>query len=61
MAIEVLNKVEKQAAYDAWYVAEVDKGIADCDAGNVLSDEAAEQEIAGFMAALQQKHGKEAA
>lgn len=61
MVIGLLSKVEKQAAYDAWYVAEVDKGIADCDVGNVLSDEAAEQEIAGFMTTLQQKHGKEAA
>ncbi len=52
MAIDVLSKVEKQAAYDAWYVAEVNKGIADCDAGNVLGDEAAEREIAGFMATL---------
>ena len=31
MAIDVLSKAEKQVAYDAWYVAEVDTGIADCD------------------------------
>ena len=56
-----MTKEEKQAAYDAWFIAEVDKGIADCDAGNVLSEEEAEREMDEFMAKLREKHGKKAA
>lgn len=51
---------EKQTAYDAWFVAEVDKGIADCDGGNVLSEEDAEQDMAEFMANLHKKHARTA-
>ena len=56
-----MTKEEKQAAYDAWFIAEVDKGIADCEAGNVLSEEEAEREMNEFMAKLREKHGKKAA
>lgn len=47
-----MTQQEKQAAYVTWFVEEVDKGIADCVAGNVLSEEEAEQEMAEFMAKL---------
>lgn len=50
-----MTQQENQAAYDAWFVAEVDKGIADCDAGNVLSEEEAKQDMAEFMANLHKK------
>jgi len=56
-----MTQQEKQAAYDTWFVEEVDKGIADCDAGNVLSEEEAEQDMAEFMANLQKQHAKTAA
>jgi hypothetical protein len=52
---------EKQAAYDAWYIAEVDKGIADCDANNVMTEEEAEAGMAVFMAKLHKKYDQKAA
>jgi predicted transcriptional regulator len=56
-----MTQQEKQTAYDAWFVAEVDKGIADCDAGNVLSEEEAEQDMVEFMSNLHKKHARTAA
>lgn len=34
-----MTKQEKQAAYDAWFIAEVQKGIDDCDAGRTVPHE----------------------
>lgn len=55
-----MTKQEKQAAYDAWYIAEVDKGIADCDAGRVLTHEEAEREMDAHMEKLFKKYAKAA-
>lgn len=55
------TKTEKQAAYDAWYVAEVNKGLADIEAGRVVSHEEAEREMKKHLAALHRKHGKKVA
>ena len=56
-----LNALTKdQAAYDAWYIAEVDKGLADVDAGRVLTEAQAEVEMEHFFAALAQESSKAA-
>ena len=56
-----MTKTEKKAAYDAWYLAEIDKGLADIEAGLVLTDEQAEEEMSVHMASLREKYGKKAA
>lgn len=56
-----MTKAEKKAAYDAWYLAEIDKGLADLEAGLVLTDEQAEAEMSVHMASLREKYGKKAA
>ena len=53
--------INKQAAYDAWYIAEVEKGLADVEKGNVLSDKEAETQMKIFMEQLHKKHGTTAA
>jgi predicted transcriptional regulator len=53
--------IDQQAAYDAWYIAEVEKGLADVESGNVLSDDEAEEEMKIFMEQLHKKHGTTAA
>lgn len=53
--------INQQAAYDAWYIAEVEKGLADVENGNVLSDEEAEAQMKIFMETLHKKHGTTAA
>ena len=47
-----MTEQEKQAAYDAWFVAEVDKGLADIDAGKVLSETDAAAHMEEFFASL---------
>ena len=42
-----MTQAEKQQAYDAWYIAEVEKGIAAVEAGQVLSDEQAKHQKRG--------------
>ncbi len=56
-----MTQAEKQLAYDAWYIAEVEKGIAAVEAGQVLSDEQAKHEMNLFMAELHKKYGPKAA
>ena len=56
-----MTKAEKQAAYDAWYLAEVQKGLDDLDAGRVVSHEEAEEQMKRHLANLHRKHGHEAA
>lgn len=56
-----MTQQEKQAAYDAWYIAEVEKGLADVDAGRVLTQVEAEKDMKEFMAALRRKCAKKAA
>ena len=55
-----MTQEEKQQAYDAWFIAEVDKGIADDDAGNVLSDEEATAHMEKFFAKLVKESRKAA-
>ncbi|MGZ5208005.1 MAG: hypothetical protein ACXWB0_03215 [Sulfuricurvum sp.] len=55
------EQVDQQAAYDAWYIAEVEKGLADIENGDVLGDEEAEAEMKIFMEKLHKKHGTAAA
>lgn len=53
--------IDQQAAYNAWYIAEVEKGLDDVESSNVLSDEEAEIEMKIFMEKLHKKHGTAAA
>ena len=55
------EQIDQQAAYDAWYIAEVEKGLVDIENGNVLSDAEAEAEMKIFMEKLHKKHGTTAA
>lgn len=55
------EQIDQQAAYDAWYIAEVEKGLVDIESGNVLSDEEAEEQMKIFMETLHKKHGTTAA
>ena len=61
MKTQSISQQQQQAAYDAWYIAEVDKGIADADAGNVLTHEEAQKDIEKFMQTLRKKYAKKAA
>ena len=47
-----MTQQEKQTAYDAWFVAEVDKGLADLDAGHVMTDAEATADMERFFAEL---------
>ncbi len=58
---KTMTQQEKQEAYNAWFIAEVDKGLADVEAGNVLTDAEARKEMDDFMAKLHQKYGQKAA
>ena len=55
-----MTQQEKQLAYDAWFVAEVDKGLADLDTGHVLTHEQASADMEHFLAALAQENNKAA-
>lgn len=55
------EQIDQQAAYDAWYIAEVEKGLDDIENGNVLSDAEAEAQMKIFMETLHKKHGITAA
>lgn len=55
-----MTQQEKQAAYDAWFVAEVDKGLADLDAGHVVTDAEATADMESFFAALAKENSKAA-
>ncbi len=56
-----MTQQEKQEAYNAWFIAEVDKGLADVEAGNVLTDAEARHEMDEFMAKLHDQYGQKAA
>lgn len=58
---KLMTKAEKKAAYDAWYLAEIDKGLEDIEAGRLLTDEQAEAEMRIHMAKLHEKYGQKAA
>jgi predicted transcriptional regulator len=56
-----MSKQEKQAAYDAWFIKEVDKGIADCDAGNVVPHEQVMENAQRLLKKLKKQDAKKAA
>ena len=56
-----MTKAEKKVAYDSWYLAEIDKGLEDIEAGRVLSNEEAEEEMRAHMIKLHEKYGQKAA
>ena len=45
----------EQAAYDAWFIAEVKAGIAEADAGDVIPHEEVEAEAAVRRAELRRR------
>lgn len=53
-----MTKAEKKAAYDAWYLAEIDKGLEDIDAGRVLTDEEVREHMNKLFAELQAQSGE---
>lgn len=55
-----MTQQEKQAAYDVWFVAEVDKGLADLDAGHVVTDAEATADMESFFAELAKENSKAA-
>ena len=56
-----MTKQEKQAAYDAWFIAEVEKGIEDADAGNLISNSEMKKRIEAKIQRTNRKYGKKAA
>jgi predicted transcriptional regulator len=55
-----MTQQEKQAAYDTWFVAEVDKGLADLDTGHVMTDNEAAAAMEHFFAELAKENNKAA-
>lgn len=55
-----MTQQEKQVAYDAWFVAEVDNGLADLDAGHVMNNAEATADMEHFFAELAQENNKAA-
>ena len=49
---DYVRKREDDAAYDAWFIAEVEAGIAEADAGDLISNEEVEAEAAARRAEL---------
>ena len=58
---QAMTKAEKQAAYDAWYLAEVQKGLDDIEAGRVISHEEAMKQARDHLDKLVRKNAKKAA
>ena len=57
---QTMTQQEKQAAYDAWFVAKVDQGLADLDAGHVVTDAEASSAMEHFFAELAKGNSKAA-
>lgn len=53
--LEETQKLEMQTAYDAWFVAEVDKGLVDLDRGHVMTDAEATADMEHFFAEIAQE------
>ena len=58
---QAMTKAEKQAAYDAWYQSEVQKGLDDIESGRVISHEEAMKQARDHLAKLIRKNAKNAA
>jgi predicted transcriptional regulator len=54
---DYIRNREDDAAYDAWFIAEVDKGIAEADAGKLIPHEQVLAESAAWRAELRPKVG----
>jgi predicted transcriptional regulator len=55
-----MTQQEKQSAYDAWFAAEVDKGLADLGAGHVVTDAEATADMERFFDELAKESSKAA-
>jgi predicted transcriptional regulator len=53
-----MTKTEKQAAYDEWYLSEIDKGLEDIEAGRVVTDEQADAHMSKVFAELEAENRK---
>jgi predicted transcriptional regulator len=53
-----MTKAEKKAAYDAWYLAEIDKGLEDIEAGRVVSNEEAKAHMSALFAQLEAENNE---
>ena len=53
-----MTKAEKKAAYDAWYLAEIDKGLEDIEAGRVVSNDEAKAHMATLFAQLETENNE---
>lgn len=53
-----MSKAEKKAAYDAWYLAEIDKGLEDIAAGRVVSNEEAKAHMSALFAQLESENNE---
>ena len=53
-----MTKAEKKAAYDAWYLAEIDKGLEDIEAGRVVSNDEAKAHMAALFAQLETENNE---
>ncbi len=58
---QTMTKAEKQAAYDTWYLAEVQKGLDDIEAGNVITHEQAIQAARAKLDKITRENEKKAA
>ena len=56
-----MTKAEKKAAYDAWYLAEIDKGLEDIEAGRVIPHEQVKAEMQSVLKKLHEQYGQKAA
>lgn len=61
MKAQTMTQKEKQAAYDAWYIAEVEKGLKDVEDGRVVTHDAAMKQAREHIAKTAKKHAKKAA
>ncbi len=55
-----VTQQEKQTAYNAWFVAEVDKGLSDLDVGHIMTDAEAIADMEHFFAELAQENNEAA-
>ena len=56
-----MTKAEKKAAYEAWYLAEIDKGLEDIEAGRVMTHEQVKSEMREFLKQLHLQYGPKVA
>ena len=52
---EYVRKREEDAAYDAWFIAEVERGIGEADAGDLIPHEEVEAEAEARRAQLRRR------